>query len=381
MSEIRVDNITDEAGTGRPTFINGVQASNINGGQVGGRRNLIINGAMQVAQRGTSETGASTSGYYTVDRWLFNFSGGSLDIEQSSDAPENFSNSLRATVDSTFSPRSDTSDQNYIGTRLESQNVYHLGYGTPSPRVSVLSFWVKSNDTGNRVLWLFNNNSSQFRHYAQVFSVAQVNTWEKFEFLIPTDTVSFDNDNNTGLDIRIILASAFTGGIPDSEWVNLSDNRHAGIDNFFDTVGNEFYLTGVQLEVGDTATEFEHRSYGDELALCQRYYYQLGPSLPRFGVLGEAIASTVAQFNYVLPVKMRSSPSLLTDSNTSDYELYRGNQNENATNISFSSFLNPDGDCWGCRVNLTVNSGFISAGQVTQGSGRNNAFFGFDAEL
>jgi len=141
-------------------------------------------------------------------------------------------------------------------------------------------------------------------------------------------------------------------------------------------------ISNVQLEVGNKPTPFEHRSFGEEFALCQRYYYQLGPDLKRFGVLGEAVIPTLVQFNYVFPVKMRSSPSLLTDANFSDYKLYRGNQIESTTQSpGFTPLLNPDGDCWGGLVEINPSSGFISAGQATQGFGSNNAFFGFDAEL
>jgi len=308
MSKIAVNEITDEQGSGRPSFTNGVQTSNINGGQVGGRRNLIINGDMRVAQRGTSVSSASSDGYYTVDRWFIEITGGSANLEQSDDAPENFSNSLKLVVDSTYTPPG--TQQNYIGTRLEGQNVRHLGYGTSNAKKSVLSFWAKSNDTRNRVLWLFNNNSTQFRHYAQVFSLSEVDTWEKFEFLIPADFyVPFDNNSGPGFQIRIILTSGYQGGIPDSGWVNISNSRHAGADNFYDTVGNEFYLTGVQLEVGDTATEFEHRLYGEELALCQRYYqkYVFNGSFP---FSGRTLSGNRIDLNHPFRVRMRATPTL-----------------------------------------------------------------------
>ena len=383
MSTIAVNNITDEQGSGRPVFTNGVQTSNINGGQVGGRRNLIINGDMRVAQRGTSETGVTSGGFYTVDRFAFTrrlSNDLSVSLNQSNDSPEEFSNSFELIVDSP-----ETSPERLsIQTRIEAQDLTHLNYGTENAKTTTLSFFVKSSETGKYYVNVRYHDAGQ--GYTTGYTINASNTWEKKVIIIPGNTsgAGIENDNGIGIWLRWQL-----GNDPDfvtsniDVWGDRADHEYNGSDqvNLAEINGAVFKLTGVQLEVGDTATEFEHRSISEELALCQRYYYQLGPNMQRFGVLGEAIASTVAQFNYVLPVKMRSSPSLLTDSNTSDYELYRGNQNENATNISFSSFLNPDGDCWGCRVNLSVDSGFISAGQVTQGLGRNNAFFGFDAEL
>lgn len=277
MSTIAVDNITNEQGSGRPNFTNGVQTSNINGGQIGGRRNLIINGDMRIAQRGTTETVSegSNEGYATVDRWELSFnagSGGAIVVEQSSDAPNGFSNSLKFESSTTYDSFSGT-ESIFFGTKLEGQDLQGLGYGTAGAKNIVLSFWIKSNNYFDPISVKFQTIPSQ-THFVR--SVTPTSSWTKHEISVPPNTIGeMQNNNGTGLRVYFTLAGTASGeyaGDETSEWIASRRDYVNDVGNFVQSSGNTFYITGVQLEVGDTATEFEHRSYGEELALCQRYY-------------------------------------------------------------------------------------------------------------
>jgi hypothetical protein len=245
-------------------------------------RNLIINGAMQVAQRGDNFNGGSSNAFYTVDRFVTAIgSSFNLDttITQSTTVPsgEGFKYSLKVEADAVVST---TSGQNGgISQRLEAQDVYRLAYGTSSAKPLTLSFWVRSNKTGIYCVQLMTNvgNSDGAERYSHVkeYTISSANTWEKktLTFSGHTGQVINSSANNDGLRINWWLASdALDNQIADT-WSNTS--AYGSTSNqvdFMDSASNEWYLTGVQLEVGDTATPFEHRSYGDELAKCQRYY-------------------------------------------------------------------------------------------------------------
>ena len=251
----------------------GITADSLNIGQIGGRRNLIINGAMQVAQRGT--TGTST-GYDSVDRFEWGASG--MDqlggqSDQSTDAPTGFSNSYKITV-TTAETTLDADERLYIQQKIEAHNLQQLCYGTSDAKTTVLSFWVKSSQTGIGSIWFYQGDAT--RAYTGNYTINSADTWEYKTVTISGDTSgTINNDNGPGLTIRFHLAagSDLTGGTAD-EWAAFSStNQAAGQTlNLAETLNATWQITGVQLEVGSVATPFEHRSYGEELALCQRYY-------------------------------------------------------------------------------------------------------------
>ena len=241
--------------------------------QIGGRRNLIINGAMQVAQRGTSAAGVTSNGYHTVDRWYTQLnSAGTWTITQETDAPDGFGHSMKYLCTSGFTQVSQT--------RLlpiyyfEGQNVQQLKYGTSDAQPVTLSFWVKCNKTG--VGQVNARNVDANRINGGTYTVNSANTWEYKTITFSGDTVSsITNDNTVGFWIEwwLVSGSDFdTGSVPTSyEFRNNSDRDAAGTLDL-DATNDYWQITGVQLEVGDTATPFEHRSYGEELAACQRYF-------------------------------------------------------------------------------------------------------------
>ena len=236
-------------------------------------RNLIINGAMQVAQRGT--TGTSTGGgYLSVDRYSYVRSGytPSMTRSQEVDGPAGFSNSYKAlTAAAAAVPVSGYAS---IFQTIEAQNLQHLNYGSADAAPITLSFWVKSNVTGTFAVSAVTFDTS-IMYNSLTYTVSSANTWEYKTVTFAGQTVNaIDNDNGAGLRIEWCLSSGtdYTSG-SNGVWSTSASNRFAGhATDITGTLNNYLAITGVQLEVGDTATPFEHRSYGQELALCQRYY-------------------------------------------------------------------------------------------------------------
>jgi hypothetical protein len=249
-------------------------------------RNLIINGAMQVAQRATSATGLTNGSdpFQTVDRFRFLEQGAptyAFTMTQSTDAPVGFSKSLKLEC-TTAQGSLAAGDVLGIDQYVEAHNLQQLNYGTSDAKTITLSFWVKSNKTGTFVAFFYGDDSD--RSCTHSYTINAVNTWEYKTITVAGDTAGVINDDNgRGLAVRWYLASGTTyssGTASTTYQTDVDANRAAGLNvNLADTVSNTWQITGVQLEVGSKATPFEHRSYGDELARCQRYYEVHGVQL------------------------------------------------------------------------------------------------------
>ena len=257
----------------------GITCANINGTQIGGRRNKVINGAMQIAQRGTSHAmGNSANAYVTVDRFkITNVHDGAVTVSQSSTSPVGFSNSVKIDV-TTADTSIITSQRLYIQQFIEAQDLQDLSYGTSGAKEARVSFYVRSNKTGNYTFAL-NQADNSFKNLSFQYAINSADTWERKSFVIPGDTAGvINNDNGTGIELYWWLAAGptYTSGSLRSDWTAYTNGDFAagqGV-NLLDSTSNEFYLTGVQFEIGTEVTPFEHRSFGDELLLCQRYYYK-----------------------------------------------------------------------------------------------------------
>jgi hypothetical protein len=277
-------------------------------------RNLIINGAMQVAQRGT-QTGHASG--YTLDRWNVRTTGSArFTVSQDTDVPsgQGFGSSIKIDV-TTADTDAGTSDFGALRTILEGQDLQNIRKGSSSAKELSLSFWIKSTVTGTYTVELYDSDNA--RQVSASYTVNTSNTWEKKTITFPADTTgSFDNDNGASLYIQFGLAmgSDFAGGTLNTTWSTVTGaNRFAGQVNAFSSTSNNIYFTGIQLEVGDTATPFEHRSYGQELALCQRYYQKRSASSASgevFSTTAASIAGTNSQPWFFLPTTMRSSPTM-----------------------------------------------------------------------
>jgi len=277
-------------------------------------RNLIINGAMQVAQRGTSVASSSGSVVRCVDRHrCFARGAGAATFSQTSTAPtgQGFANSLRVdvtTVDSSL----DSNDYYMIDHKIEGQDLQQLAKGTSDAKSITASFWVRSTKTGTYILGLFDDDNS--RNISKSYSIYSADTWEYKTITFEGDTTgALDNDNNVSFTLRWFLGAgtSYTSGTLATSWeASVTANQAVGQANFFDSTSNDFYITGIQLEVGDTATQFEHRSYGDELARCQRYYYEHSGANSNWLGLGNVYQTDQVICPVYSPTVMRALPTL-----------------------------------------------------------------------
>ena len=242
-------------------------------------RNIIINGDMSLAQRATSASSLTGNGYHTVDRFQTVISSiGTWTQTQSTDVPtgQGFAKSLK--MDCTTADASPASGDNmYIRQEVEGQNLQYLKKGTSSAESTTLSFWVKSNKTGTYIAELLDFDNS--RQISQSYTISSANTWEKKTLTFAGDTTgAFDNDNAQSLMVAFWLGagSDFTSGTLSTSWTSTTNaNRAVGQVNLADSTSNEWYVTGVQLEAGTTASEFEFLPFDVNLQRCSRYYERL----------------------------------------------------------------------------------------------------------
>ena len=304
---LSVDTISEKtSGSGVTIDSLNVKDGGIGGHQIG-RKNVIINGAAQVAQRSTSVTGIGGSGgFFTVDRFKMDFSGsaGRFTMSQSTDAPEGFGNSIK--LDCTTADTSiGASEIALFQYMIEGQDLQQFKKGTSNAEKMTLSFYVKGNGNATYVYELYDNDNG--RQISKTFSVTS--SWTRVVLTYDGDTTgAFGNDNQLSLYAQIWLhaGSNYTSGTLSTTWTAQSAaNRAVGISSFYSSTDNEFYITGLQLEVGEQATPFEHRSFGEELALCQRYYEFL------FGGITNGLSNTssTSQGSLCYRVDKRASPT------------------------------------------------------------------------
>ena len=239
-------------------------------------RNIIINGDMSIAQRGTSTASITSSGYTTIDRFRTSIATlGTWTQSQSTDVPsgQGFAKSLK--MDCTTADASPASnDELKIETRLEGQNLQYLKKGTSNAESITMSFWVKSNKTGTYIVEIRDKDNS--RDFSKSYTINSADTWEKKTLTYTGDTTgSFDNDNARSVDINFWLGagSTYTSGTLQSSWYSTTAaNRAVGQVNLADSTSNEWYITGIQLEAGTSASDFEFLPFDIQVDRCRRYY-------------------------------------------------------------------------------------------------------------
>lgn len=346
---------------------------------VHGRRNLVINGAMQVAQRSSSVTNITSNGYYTVDRFTHYLGGGGTwTSAQDSNAPSGFANSLKLTcTTANASPSAGTYSE--ISYLIEAQDLQRLGFGTSTAKTCTLSFWVKSNKTGNFSIYFLQRDNSN-KLFSTHYTINTADTWEYKTLTVPADTSGVINDDNgVGMDFTFGLSygTNFTSGSEQTSWgTNVNANRGAGLNvNLADATSNYWQITGIQLEIGD-ASPFEHRSYGEELALCQRYYYELNATGGRY--IGGAVQRDGTQaygMGQPHPTTMRAAPS----ATSSNLTVYKGDS------FGDVSAFNPHLGTWGWAPNCTFASTGGTDGDAVMlyisGVDAAEGYIKFDAEL
>ena len=297
---------------GTPTqdvIFNDATVNSLNGGPLAGTRNRIINGDMRIDQRnaGASVT-LTTPVTYTVDRWFgFEDTDGGMTAQQSSTSPSDFVNSLVLTVTSADASLAAT-QRAFVGQRIEGFNISDLNWGTANAKSVILSFWVRSSLTGTFGGAI--KNGAFNRSYPFDYSISSANTWEYKSVAIPGDTTgTWNTDNTTGFVISFGLGVGSTYSGTAGAWAAADYNSVTGAVSVIGTNGATFYVTGVQLEAGSVATPFERRSYGQELALCQRYYQDMRINT------GGVTSSGIGLYGAVqLPVVMRAAPTAWQES-------------------------------------------------------------------
>ena len=354
--------------------------------QIGGRRNIIHNGAFIVDQRATPVTFTNGGSTKTVDRWRA--SSGSLDeatvvMQQSTTVPSGagFGNSLQFNVTGTESAL-DTGENFWFGHFIEGQNLQQLAYGTSSAKKITLSFWVRSHVAGDFGVLFYRSGAT--RSYTASYTVNATNTWEYKTITIDGDTdtdpsSAIPNDNSAGMGLYFSLAMGSNYyGAGAAAWSGHNSNQFtiSTQTNILSATGS-FYITGVQLEVGDTATPFEHRSYAEELELCKRYYQRWDADAINYRFAPAHVKGTAAaEALFQLRPEMRAGPtSLETTGTASDYKVY-SNGIDTCTGVA----LNANSNKYTGIVEATA-SGLATgdAGQLI--SANSNAYVAFSAEL
>ena len=370
LETLTVSDITDITATASElNKLDGVTATtdelNLVDGSVSGplsHRNMIINGGMQIWQRATSAT-TVTSGYQTVDRFGF-FEGthGAYTVEQETlSVADQGTTGQRTAIELNVTSQT-TSLSNaqyaYFRQRIEAQNCQHLAYGSSGAKTLTLSFWVKSNLTGTYTVFLRKNDSTLY-YIVKEYTISSANTWEKKEItitptegstsLITSSSGVINNDNGPGIDVGFGLAFGSDFHTTKDTWQTAEDYSTSSAVNWMNSTSNNFYLTGVQLELGSVATPFEHRSFADELARCQRYFYKCTRAAYALG-RGNG-SSNIADLGLPVAVPMRDTDNLTFDGTGQWYAIDSGSY-VNGTNAGFTPITG-------------VEHGIIITGQVS----------------
>jgi len=304
-------------------------------------RNIIINGNMAVSQRGTSQASITTSGYYTLDRARTAINnGGTWTQSQSTEVPtgQGFATSLK--MDCTTADTSLASgDFLHVQFPIEAQNLQYLKYGTDSAQTLTLSFWVRSNKTGTYCICLQKSDNTRYDYVAE-YSISSADTWEKKTIIIAPDSNikaaggAIDNDSGEGLKLKFTLLSSGRTGTNNTWNSSTPADATSNQVNLADSTSNEWYVTGVQLEAGSVATDFEVVPYDVNLRRCQRYFELLasGDALPLFNAFyyTSSVLTTVVHPQ----VPMRGNPTLDQTSGTDYYRFIRDGTNDKLDDFS-----------------------------------------------
>jgi hypothetical protein len=342
-------------------------------------RNIIINGDMSIAQRGTSASSLTSTSYPTVDRFQFQIgSAGTWSSEQSSTVPTGQGFAKSTKIDCTTADASlGASDYVIFGQNIEGQNLQYLLKGTASAKSLTCSFWVRSNKTGTYICEIVDNDNT--RQISKSYTINSADTWEKKTLTFVGDTTgTLDNDNATSLQLFFWLAagSTFSGGSSlKTSWGSTTNERAVGQVNLADSTSNEWYITGVQLEAGTTASDFEFLPYDVNLQRCYRYFQMIAEGNFKSLCIGAMYSSS-----YLLGVvdftPKRANPSIYQVTGTNYYGYNRGSANDQYNSVSLAQITLTK-----ARIQNTteVNGTQGYAGEMMLNN--SNAKFGLDAEL
>jgi hypothetical protein len=357
-----------------------------------GNRNLIINGGMQVNQRGNS-TGVTAEGYHGPDRFQFSESGRDqfqVSISQASDGPDGYSNSYKVQA-TTAESAIDASEYVLVRQVVEAQNLQHLKYGTSSAQQLTASFWVKSSIAATFGVFMYQYDGG--RIIGSTYTINSANTWEYKTVTFAGDTGgTINDDNGNGQYLAFTLAAGSDARTTDNtSWSAYAGGKlgygHTTAANAVMTTTNATWqITGVQLEVGDTATDFEHRTFADELIKCQRYYQKYAETggfgsnaYLRYGI-GQNQTTTVSEIFINSQTIMRADPTLIYTGTPANYSLYARGAVIACTGVAIEISGHSNNQLF--VLTATVASGLVAGEAVAfMNNNSSTAFLDFNAEL
>ena len=341
--------------------------------QVFGRKNVIINGSMQVAQRGTSTAdlgGSGTNQFGACDRWKIVTNGisGRVTQSQETDSPDDFGFSTKlacTTADTSIG----ASDYFILQYDVEGQDLKRFAKGTSSAKEFTISFFVKGNASATYTLELYDTDNN--RQISKTYSVTT--SWTRVEITYPADTTGANNaDSTSGLSIKFWLHAGTdrtSGTLNSSAWgagSNTANRVSSSSTNFFDSTSRTFFITGVQFEVGSQATPFEHLTFGEELALCQRYFTNIAFNTSWF-MDAYLAAYGYSTHNVNFPTQMRGAPTNNPAIDKSEFTRFNVTETE-------------------LKVHVTGQNGFVFQMRATSTGrtyviGNTTGSLSFDAEI
>jgi len=343
-------------------------------------KNIIINGDMSIAQRGTSSSSVTSSAYRTVDRWYHNVTTmGTWTLSQSTDVPSGQGFAKSAKWDCTTADASPSGDDRIMFQQyIEGQNLQYLKKGTANAESLTASFWVKSNKTGTYIVEIRDMDNS--RTISKSYTIDASNTWEKKTITFAGDTSgALDNDNAGSIRFNFWLGSGstYTSGTLATSWQTYSDpDRAVGQVNLADSTANDFYITGVQLEAGTTASDFEFLPYDVNLRRCQRYFqtYPLDgdQDYPICNMANWNGSTYYGKFDFIVP--FRTAPSWTRTAG--GHRLYTSNSNALISSASLEKV-----DMTSTNIVANPSSTIGSAGEAGFFWSENGAKNEFSAEL
>ena len=349
-----------------------------------GFKNRIINGAMVIDQRNAGAA-VTTNGAYPVDRFVTSFSSsaGTFSAQQSTSViPNGFSSSVGVTI--TAADSSIAAAENLLVQQwIEGNNIADLGFGTASAKTVTLSFWVRSSVTGTYCVMIGNSNAgtgAPNRSYVAEYSISAANTWEQKTVTIAGDTSgTWQTGSLRGMVVRFCLTGGTDYQQAAGSWGTANAACTSSQTQLLSTLNATFYITGVQLEVGSSATSFDYRPYGTELALCQRYYYRTTPtSAGRIAMAMSGVTNSTGRSVIPFPVTMRVAPSALEQSGTAgDYSIFFLTTPTACTSVPTFSTGTPQSS----EIGWTASSGHTAGNAGTFYSTATAGFLAWSAEL
>ena len=336
-----------------------------------GRKNLLINGDHNVDQRNGGSAITPTHNQKITDRWRCELAQSSkYTAQQSGTAPDGFRKSLKITSSSAYNPGA--SDYFLITQDIEGYTASRAAFGTSSAKPVTLSFWVRSSLTGTFACSIRNKDFN--RTHIKEYTISSADTWEYKTLTFPGITDgTWETGSNQGIRVNWSLGAGTNYHATPNTTLNTNDYATAASTNVVSTNGATWYMTGAQFEIGRNGTEFEYRSFGEELALCQRYYYDY-PKGNTYNIIANGFANTSSNslFHFQFPVPMRTAPVVAT---TGNWQVIDG------TSHSVSSFSAiTDATTLTGRVDATTSGLTVGRGTMLRNNNDATATFSFNAD-